>query len=145
MTESARRRRDKALEGELVRIRAAFPHVAGDPRLARVARRLATLCVGFRELRLQVKHEGGAGKADIRRVVELRQYASEIAGHEAQLQRAALDTNRQQDSMQSMVAIRNRYVAAAKAREQALKALPAPVEPPLSAMALLREQREIDG
>lgn len=142
--------RDKALSAELARVRRAYPQVIGDPALERTARRLAILSIGLRELRRQVKAEGGTGKADIRRVVEMRQYASEVASHEEKLAKAAQwQTPQRVDYFRQWAdQARDMRLAADARREaeptRALEHQPERAERPFSAAELIAVTRDDD-
>jgi hypothetical protein len=137
-----RRIRDKALSGEVRRVYEAYPFARGNPALERVARRLAVLSIGLRELRQQIKAEGGAGRAETKRLTELRQFASECAAHEGALNRAALMSAERPEGAFALIAEARRQILNQPAPLPALEH--APPSRPLTTARLLRERDELN-
>jgi len=141
---TARRQRDKALSAELTRVFRAYPFARDNLALERVARRLAILTIGLKELRAQVKQEKGCGHANPKLVVELRQYAAACGECEAQLTRVQLQPlDPSRNALADMTRARNAILERGAARMIEAK-VTEPAAPARTAFAMLRDLREQD-
>lgn len=133
---------DPAIARELRLLRKRFPDLAGDANARRVMERLAVLRCRFDEMNTAVREAGGAKEATSAMTAELRQLSRACSALEQQLSKPTFEAAGPQNEMSLMLAVRNRLVAAAKARqaEKAIngEATAVPAEP-FSVAALLQK------
>lgn len=133
---------DPETAAELRRIQRQHPDWAARPDARPIMTRLAILRCRFHEMNAAVREAGGSKEATAAMTAELRQLSRACSALEQQLSKPTFEPAGQQNEMSLMLAVRNRLVAAAKAREAAKaingEATAVPAEP-FSVAALLQK------